>query len=214
MSISESQSRSGFGDSSAGVFGETMALVAGTVGFFALGAYLGRNLAGGLAIGCFLLGFLCIFGLNSARESAGLSIGLLATLGLLLGLGMGGTLSEYAATDPGVVWQAGAATALFVGALGAVGYAIRADLSAAYRVLFFLLLALIVFGLVTLFVSIPGANVIYAVLGLVIFGGYVVVDFNRMRRAGMDEAVSLAAGIFLDILNVFTFFLQIFGRRD
>ena len=68
------------------------------------------------------------------------------------------------------------------------------------------------FGLVSLFVSMPGANVIYAVLGLVIFGGYTVLDFNRMRRAGMEEAVPIAAGIFLDIVNVFLFFLQLFGR--
>ncbi|MBV8220616.1 MAG: US12 family protein [Solirubrobacterales bacterium] len=71
-----------------------------------------------------------------------------------------------------------------------------------------------VFGLVSLFVSIPAGNVVYAVLGLVIFGGYTVLDFNRMRRAGMDDAVSIAAGIFLDIVNVFLFFLQLFGRRE
>ena len=60
--------------------------------------------------------------------------------------------------------------------------------------------------------SIPAGNVIYAVLGLGIFGGYVVLDFNRLRRADSGDAPSIAAGIFLDILNVFTFFLQLFGR--
>jgi FtsH-binding integral membrane protein len=55
-------------------------------------------------------------------------------------------------------------------------------------------------------------EVIYALLGLGIFGGYTVLDFNRMRSAGTDDAVSIAAGIFLDILNVFMFFLQLFGR--
>ena len=75
-----------------------------------------------------------------------------------------------------------------------------------------LLLALIVYGLVSLFVSMPAGNVIYAVLGLGIFGGYVVLDFNRLRNSGTDGAVSIAAGIFLDILNVFEFFLQLFGR--
>jgi FtsH-binding integral membrane protein len=78
-----------------------------------------------------------------------------------------------------------------------------------------LLLALIVYGSVSLFVSIPGGNVIYALLGLGIFGGYVVLDFNRLRGAGTDDAVSIASGIFLDVLNVFTLFLQLFGRgRD
>ena len=52
---------------------------------------------------------------------------------------------------------------------------------------------------------------IYTVLGLVIFGGFTIFDFNRLRRADMASAVPIAASIFLDIFNVFLFFLQIFG---
>ena len=43
---------------------------------------------------------------------------------------MGGVLDAYAEAQPDAVWQAAAATALFVGALGSTGYAIRKDLSA------------------------------------------------------------------------------------
>jgi FtsH-binding integral membrane protein len=202
-------------DGGAGVFGQVMGLVATTLGVFTLGAYLGRHLAGGPSLICFLIGFGCIFGLNYARGSGGAGIGLLAAVGLFLGLGLGGALDAYASADPGVVWQAGAATALFVAALGSIGHMIRSDLSGGYRVLFFLLLALIVYGLISLFVSMPAGNVVYAVLGLGIFGGYTLLDFNRLRNAGNGDAVSIATGIFLDVLNVFTFFLQLFGRgRD
>jgi len=90
---------------------------------------------------------------------------------------------------------------------------IRRDLSAGYRFLFVALLGLIVFGFIGLFVSMPGGNVIYSVLGLAIFGGYTLLDFNRMRRAGMEEVVPLAAGIFLDVLNIFLFFLRLFGSQ-
>lgn len=79
--------------------------------------------------------------------------------------------------------------------------------------LFVLLLALIAFGLVELFVSMPGGNVIYALLGLGVFGGYTLLDFNRLHNAGTIDAVSIAAGIFLDIVNVSLFFLRLFGRR-
>jgi modulator of FtsH protease len=49
----------------------------------------------------------------------------------------------------------------------------------------------------------------------VIFGGYTIFDFNRLRRAGMAEAVPLAASIFLDVLNVFLFLLELFANvRD
>ncbi len=195
----------------AGVFGQVMGLVAVNLGFFTLGAYLGRNITGGASFIFFIGGFLCIVGLNFARRSEGLSITLLFASGLLLGLGLGGVLNSYAEAEPEALWQAAGATALFVAGLGSVGYAIRRDLSSLYRFLFVALLALIVFGLVTIFVSIPGGNVIYAVLGLVIFGGYTVLDFNRMRRAGMGETVPLAAGIFLDVINIFLFFLRLFG---
>lgn len=198
----------------AGVFGQVMGLVAVTLGFLTLGAYLGRNFSAGVSIICFIGGFLCIVGLNFARRSEGLSITMLFAAGLLLGMGLGGGLAQYAEAAPDAVWQAAAATALFVAALGSIGYAIRSDLSGGYRVLFLLLLALIVFGIVTLFVSIPQANVIYAVFGLGVFGGYTLLDFNRMRRAGMEEAVPLAAGVFLDVLNIFLFFLRLFGNRN
>ena len=195
----------------AGVFGQVMGLVAVTVGFFTLGAYLGRNFAEGASLICFFAGFGCIIGLNFARRREALAITLLFAAGLALGLGLGGGLSSYAEFEPEVVWQAAGATALFVAGLGSVGYMIRRDLSAGYRFLFIALLALIVFGFIGLFVSMPGTSVIYSVLGLVIFGGYTVLDFNRMRRAGMQEAVPLAAGIFLDVLNIFLFFLRLFG---
>ncbi len=199
---------------SAGVFGQVMGLVAVTVGFFTLGAYLGRDFTAGPSIVCFILGFVCIVGLNFARRSEGLAITMLFAAGVLLGLGIGGGLRRYAEFEPSAIWQSAGATALFVAGLGSAGYAIRRDLSGYYRLLFFALLALIVFGIVSLLVSMPHAHVIYAVLGLVIFGGYTIVDFNRLRRAGNGEVVQLAAGIFLDVINVFLFFLRLFGGRD
>ena len=75
-------------------------------------------------------------------------------------------LNDYAQADPAALWQAAGATGAFVAGLGAIGYATRRDLSSWYRVLFWALLALIVFGLVAIFVSIPNANLIWSVAGL------------------------------------------------
>jgi FtsH-binding integral membrane protein len=48
---------------------------------------------------------------------------------------------------------------------------------------------------------------------LVIFAGLVMYDFQRLRASSeFDSAPLLAASIFLDILNVFQFFLALFGR--
>ena len=176
----------------------------------------GVPLSGGTGIVFFIAGFACVFGLNaaSARGRDQLSTALLFALGLLLGLALGPVLNAYANADPSALWQAAGATAAFITALGAIGYGTRRDLSTWARTLFWALLGLIVFGIVAIFVSIPQANIIYCVLGLVIFGGFTVIDFNRLRRANMASAVPIAAGIFLDIFNIFLLFLRLFGNRN
>jgi len=203
-------------DRTRAVFGQVMGLVAVTVGFSALGAYIGRNLSGGAGILFFIGAFACVFGLNIAnsRGREQLAVGFLFGLGLLLGLAVSPVIAYYAKANPEALWQAAGATGAFVAGCGAFGYATRRDLSVFARTLFWALLALIVFGLVTIFVSIPHSNIIYCVLGLVIFGGFTIVDFNRLRRANNYAAVPIAAGIFLDIFNVFLFFLQLFGGGD
>jgi FtsH-binding integral membrane protein len=197
------------------LLGQVMGLVAVTVAFSALGACLGRDLTGAGGLLLFIAAFGCILGLNvaAARQREQLAIGLLFALGLFLGLATAPVVAEYARTDPSAVWQACAATAAFVAACGAYGYATRRDLTSWARALFWSLLGLILFGIVGIFVSIPDGNVIYAVAGLVIFGGFTIVDFNRLRRADDTGAVAIAAGIYLDIFNVFLLLLDLFGGK-
>ena len=199
------------------LLGPVMGFVAVAVGFAALGAYLGRDLSGVTGLLLFIPAFACIIGLNVAagRGREQLAIGLLFAMGLLLGLAVAPVIADYADADPSALWQSAGATAAFVAALGAYGYATRRDLSSWGRTLFWALLALILFGIVEIFVSIPNGHIIYAVLGLGIFGAYTIYDFNRLRRAGPDQSAALiAASIFLDIFNVFLFFLNLFGGPE
>ena len=198
------------------LFAQTMGYVAVTAGLFALGAYLGRHLSGGAGIVAFIAAFACLIGMNfAARRSRQLTVGLLAAFGLLIGLAFAPTLAYYASMNPQALWQAGGATALFIAGFGAAGYATRRDLSAIARICFWALLALIVFGIVLIFVRIPAGDLIYSVLGLVIFAGFTMFDFQRLRRSqDIDSAPLLAASIFLDILNVFLFFLRIFSSSE
>ncbi len=198
------------------LFGRVMWLVALTVGFATLGVYLARNLGGAEWFIAWLLALGCLVGLNlaNARGSTGLALVLLCLFGLLIGASVSATINYYSETDPTAVRQAFAATALFVGGLGAAGYAIRRDLSFLYRAAFWLLILLICGGIVLIFVHIPAAYTIYALAGLAIFGLYTVIDFNRLRHGGVNEAIPLAAGIFLDVLNVFLLFLRLFARSS
>jgi FtsH-binding integral membrane protein len=197
------------------IFGRVMTLVAMTCIACAAGAYLGRDLSAGAGFLAFLVAFGTLFGLRAAAgRSHELAVFLLLAIGLLLGLGLGPVVAYYARTQPDVVYQSAAATGLFIGGFGAYGYATRRDLSAWSRTLFWLLIALIVFGLVSLFVTMPGGHVLYAALGLAVFAALTIFDFNRLRRQGLEDATLIAASIFLDILNVFQFMLMLFGGRD
>lgn len=203
-------------DQTGTLLGQTMGLVAVTAGLFALGAYLGRNMSYGWGWAFFIGAFACLIGMNvTAQRSEQATVALLFAFGVLIGLATAPTIAYYASTNPKVVWQAGGATALFIAGFGAAGYATRRDLSALARALFWALIALIVFGIVAIFIRIPNGQLIYAIVGLVIFAGLTAFDFQRLRRTqDIRTAPLLAASIFLDVLNVFLLLLSLFGRND
>jgi FtsH-binding integral membrane protein len=202
-------------DQTRALFAQTMGLVAITSALFALGAYLGRNMSYHWGWAWFIASFACLIGMNVViRRSEQMAIFLLFAFGVLIGLAVAPTIAYYAETDPQAVWQAGGATALFIAGFGTAGYATRRDLSGLARVAFWSLLGLILFGFIAIFVNIPNSALIYSILGLIIFSAFVLVDFQRLRKAkDIRAAPLLAASIFLDVLNVFLLFLQLFGGR-
>src|SRR5262245_18716732 len=86
------------------LLGQTMGLVALTSGLFALGAYLGRDISGGWAIGSFIAAFALLLGINAATQrSEQLAVAFLFRFGLLLGLAVAPTVAYYAGADPQAV---------------------------------------------------------------------------------------------------------------
>ena len=198
------------------LFGRTMGLVAATAGLFAFGAYLGQNLSSGWSLAWYGAALLCTFGMSAAvRRSDETSVGLLFGMGITLGLATGSTLAYYSGVDPGALWRAAGATALFMSGFGAAGYATSRDLSALSRALFWALLALIGFGVVSIFVQMPAGDLVYSILGLVVFAGLTAIDFQRLRSTSdLDTAPLIASSIFLDGINILFFFTDIFRGRD
>jgi modulator of FtsH protease len=198
------------------VFAQVMFLVAVAVGFFAAGAWIGRDLGFGWAIMAWVGAFALVIAMSFSRRAGNgrLGMGLLFGVGVLFGIAVGPTLAEYASQPGGaeLIARAAGLTALFIGALGTVGYLTKRDLSMLGRISFFALLGLIAFGIVLIFVSIPYGQVIWAALGLVIFAGYTLFDFWRLRRAGEDDVPLIALSIFLDVVNVFLLILSLLGN--
>jgi FtsH-binding integral membrane protein len=195
------------------LFAQTMGYVAMAAALFAAGAWLGRDLTGSVGIVAFIAALAALISMRfAARRSVPLTVGLLGAFGLLIGLAVAPTIAYYGSMDPRALWQAGGATALFIAGFGAAGYATRRDLAPIARVCFWDLVALIAASTVLIFIHIPGSGLVYSVLGLVIFAGFTMFDFQRLRtNTEITAAPLLAASIFLDVLNVFLLLLDIFS---
>lgn len=197
------------------VIAQTMFLVGVTTAFAAAGAWVGRDFGIWASLGCWVAAIVVLVALSAQRKAraTGFAMFLLFCVGLLLGMAAGPTIAYYTSGPDGavVLAQSAALTALFIAGFGAVGAVISRDLAPLARIAFFVLLGLIVFGFISVFVAIPNAMVIYSIIGLVIFAVFTMYDFQKLRRAGEEDVVILAAGIFLDIFNVFLFILSLLG---
>ena len=200
--------------SAIGVFGWVMGLVAVAIGFLALGSYFGRDLSRGTAIVCSLLGIGMLLVSSFAGQRfrvGGFAMGWLFATATALGLGLGPVLKYYATVQSDTLVQAIAGTAATVLAMGAIGLLLKKDLAPWMKPV-----SLVVFGLcgVAIVWSLF-AGPLNPIFSLAIYGVsalLLVIDFNYLRKHGTeDDAIWLATGIFVSIVNIFTALLNLFG---
>ena len=100
-----------------GLFAQTMAYVAATATLFALGAWLGRNLTGGVGIVVFIAAPVR----HAVRGAAVRAADRRAARRVRPAdrAGVAPTVADYGSMDPQALWQAGGATALFIALFGA-----------------------------------------------------------------------------------------------
>jgi FtsH-binding integral membrane protein len=108
--------------------------------------------------------------------------------------------------------------------LGLVAYATttKRDFTGAGPYLFMSLWMLMLYGLMLSFFPTLRQSVqtAYSLIGVVIFSFYVVFDVQLIMggkhakyRFGVDEFVFAALSVYLDIVNLFLYFLELFGRQ-
>ena len=196
------------------LLGQVMFLVAIALGFLTAGALIGQDLSPGTALICFLAGFgmLLVQAFAGERFRVGtLAIVWLYAIALLLGLGIGPTINYFLENDGSVITQAAGCTGLIVLGMGAAGYALDKDLSGWMRPLSFVILGLVVVSFVLLIFSSGGNPIISAAIAIV-SALLILVDFNYLRKHGTsNDAIWLATGIFVSIVNIFLSLLNIFG---
>ncbi len=197
------------------LLGQVLGITA--VGFLitAAASYLFRGVPYGVGMGASLVGLLLLFAINGARANAALGLLLFYAFTFAEGIGIAPILSRYIALDGnGVVVDAATATGFGMLILAAISFTFSVDWRRFSGVALGALLALIVVGLIGSFTHFlhPG---VYAWLTLAVFSLLTLIDFSRIRAAqAWDSPVQLAVAIYLDAINIFLAFLQIFGNRN
>lgn len=205
--------RAGTAISTATLLGQVMFLVAVALGFAVAGSYIARDLAEGTAFILFLVAFGMLIAQSFVQRLrvGTLAIGWLYAIALLIGMGIGPALNYFIQTDPSAVTQAAGATALITLGMGAGGFALSKDLRSWMRPLSFVILGLVGVSFVLLLFSSGGNPIISGAIALV-SALLIAVDFNYLRKHGTaEDAVWIATGIFVSIINIFLSLLNIFG---
>jgi modulator of FtsH protease len=200
--------------STATLLGQVMFLVSVAIAFTVAGSYIGRDLAEGTAFILFLVAFGMLIAQSFVeRLRVGtLAIGWLYAIALLLGIGIGPALNNFIQTDPSAVTQAAGATALITLGMGAGGFALSKDLKAWMRPLSFVILGCVAISFALLIFS-SGGNPILSAIIAIVSALLIAVNFNYLRKHGTaDDAVWIATGIFVSIVNIFLSLLNIFSR--
>jgi modulator of FtsH protease len=196
------------------LLGQIMFLVAIALAFAAAGTYIGRDLAFGTAMICELgaLGMLIVQMFVPALRTGSVGMVWMFALALLLGLGLGPVIANYATYDRTALYQAAGGTALTVGAMGSFGFATSRDLIRWMRPLFWALLA--VFGISILLILVgSGEHLVLNIAIYVIVSAYLAIYFQLIRRVATEQdVVWLATGVFINIVNIFLTLLRIFGN--
>lgn len=204
-----------------GLISKVMGLLAFSFIFAAIGAYIGSFIVQGF--GAYLLiaiaGFVVLIILQFMIQRPGWNLFLLYLFTFLEGLSLGPLISFYLQNASVILAQAFLITAITSLGLGVYAWSTKRDFTRLGDYLFFGLLLLLVASLVSIFFPSTLFTLIISVIGVAIFSGYVLYSVQSARYLAdtTPNAVGLTVSLFLAILNLFLYILQlltIFSGRD
>jgi FtsH-binding integral membrane protein len=197
------------------LLGQVMFLVAIALGFAALGTWIGRDLAIGTARLLSFAGFgmLLVSSFAGERFRVGtFAMGWLFATALVIGLGLGPVIAYFATVDSSALTQAFAGTAATVAGAGALGFFMAKDLAPWMRPLSLIVFAACV-GTIVISLAAGSVSPVLSAGIYLLSAALIVVDFNVLRKHGTEaDAIWLATGIFVSVINIFISLLNIFSR--
>ena len=164
--------------------------------------------------GVFITELILIFSSRAWSKTVLLNYFLFALFTFISGITLVPLLASFAIEFHGydIIYRSLFATTATFLAMGIIGYTSQKSFAGLGGFLFLCLIGMLITGLIGIFL--PWSNtgeMIYSGFGVLVFSGYVLFDFNRLKNYPEDEYIMAAIQIYLDIFNLFTSILRLTG---
>ena len=204
------------GTQASGLISKVMLLLAFSFLFASIGSFVGFSLIPSIGVGTLWLGaiggLVVLLILRFTIQVSGLNLVLLYLFTFLEGMSLSPLLRAYLTGGNGnILGEAFLITAVSSLGLAAYAWTTKRDFSRLADYLFFGLILLIVAGLVGIFFHSTFFALVISIFGIAIFSGYVLYYVQRARYLAdtMPNAIGLTASIFITVLNLFLYILQL-----
>jgi modulator of FtsH protease len=184
-----------------------------------LGAWLGvatgitRSLGGGLGMILFLGGaFGFMFAIEKTKNSAAgvpVLLGFTFFMGLMLSRMIAMVLGFK--NGPELIMTAFGGTAGVFFVMASLSSVIKRDLSGMGKWLFVGALAIMVGGIINIFVGSTAGMMVISVMAIGVFSAYMLYDLKQIVDGGETNYISATLALYLDIINVFQSLLALLG---
>ena len=165
------------------------------------------------------LGFVLALSFGIQRMSTETAMALFWIYAAVMGLSLGSIFLVFTGESIARVFFITAAT---YGAMSLYGYTTRSDLSRFGSFLLMGLIGIVIASLVNIFVGSSALQFAISIIGVIVFVGLTAYDTQRIKQMYLEsdtaeiagkKAVIGALALYLDFINLFMIFLQLFGHR-
>ena len=200
------------GSLSSGLLGKVFGLLAFTLAFAALGGVVGAAIGPAVIWPAFIAEIVLVWTAGKWREREGLNLVLLYAVAVLSGMTIGPLIVAYVSNGLGaIVLQAGAITGVMTAGLSVYALTTKRDFSGLAPYLFIGILGLVVASIIGVFIGGTMLSLIIGWVGAVLFSLALIYQVQQAKSAEdtMGNAVIIALGIYLNIVNLFLSILRI-----
>jgi modulator of FtsH protease len=184
-----------------------------------LGAWVGvatgamATLGAGMSAIVFLGGaFAFMFAIEKTKNSAA-GVPVLLAFTFFMGLMLSRMLSFVLglANGPGLIMMAFAGTGLVFFGMAALSSIIKRDLSTMGKFLFIGAVMVLVASIANIWLQSATLMITLSVLVIGIFSAFIIYDLQRVKNGMETNYISATLGVYLNLYNVFSALLSIFG---